>query len=132
LVDYFFLWLIITSAVHGSKQLISTFLIVSILPWIRYLRIASAGALIIPSILAGIFFFSLYLRNITWMTPEEALPYALNYFTALRNLMFLLEDFDSGFIQTFFLPFNKFLTPIGLSDQGLYFDMNHMLKDKYF
>ncbi len=66
------------------------------------------------------------------MTPEEALPYALNYFTALRNLMFLLEDFDSGFIQTFFLPFNKFLTPIGLSDQGLYFDMNHMLKDKYF
>lgn len=128
----FFLWLIITSAVHGSKQLISIFLIVSIIPWIRSLRVASAGSLIISSILAGIFFFGLYLRNITWMTPQEALPYALNYFTALRNLMLLLEDFDPGFIQTFFLPFNKFLTPFGLSDPGLYFDMNHMLTDKYF
>ena len=81
-------------------------------------------------ILVGFFF--LYLRNISWITLEDALPYALNYFTALRNLMLLIKDFEPGFIQTFFLPFNKFLTPFGLSDPGLYFDMNHMLTDKYF
>jgi len=128
----FLLWLIVTSPVHGSKQLISIFLIISIIPWIRYLRVASTGAIIVSALLAGIFFFGLYLRNISWITLEDALPYALNYFTALRNLMLLLEDFDPGFIQTFFLPFNKFLTPFGLSDPGLYFDMNHMLTDNYF
>ena len=35
-------------------------------------------------------------------------------------------------MQTFFLPFNKFLSPIGIKDLNIYYDMNHMLTDKYF
>jgi hypothetical protein len=35
-------------------------------------------------------------------------------------------------METFFLPFNKFLTPFGLSRPDLYFDMNHLLTDIYF
>lgn len=128
----FFLWLAITSPVHGSKLQISLILILSLTPWLRTWRVVSAAAVIFGFILFGIFFFGLYLRNISWITPEEAIPYALNYFTALRNLVMLLNDFDPGFIQTFFLPFNKFLTPFGLSDPTLYYDMNHLLTDKYF
>ena len=128
----FLFWLAITSPVHGSKQLIAIFLAISLAPWIRSVKLVSLAAIIFSAALIGVFFFGLYLRNVSWMTLEDALPYALNYFTTLRNLMILLEDFDPGFMQTFFLPFNKFLTPFGLSDPRLYFDMNHMLTDIYF
>ena len=129
---YFFLWLFITSPVHGSKQLISVFLILSLTPWVRSWRVGSSSAVLLSLTILAVFFFGLYLRNISWITPEEAIPYALNYFTTLRNLVMLYEDFDPGFLQTFFLPFNKFLTPFGLSDSTLYYDMNHLLTDKYF
>lgn len=128
----FLAWLAITSPVHGSKGLISLFLILSLTPWLRNLKFASASSLIFVATLVFIFFFGLYLRNISWITPEEAIPYALNYFTTLRNLIMLFDDFKPDFMLTFFLPFNKFLTPFGLSDPSLYFDMNHLLTDKYF
>lgn len=128
----FFIWLFITSPVHGSKQLISIFLLISLVPRIRNMKLASVGGGIVSVVIIFIFFFGLYLRNISWITLEDALPYSLNYFTALRNLMILLADFEPGFNQTFFLPFNKFLTPFGITDFGLYYDMNHMLTDRYF
>lgn len=128
----FFLWLLVTSPVHGSKMLISLLLILSLTPWLRTWRVGSSSAVLLSLTLLAIFFFGLYLRNISWITPEEAIPYALNYFTTLRNLVMLYNDFDPGFLQTFFLPFNKFLTPFGLSDSTLYYDMNHLLTDKYF
>jgi hypothetical protein len=129
---FFFFWLAVTSPVHGSKMQISLFLILSLTPWLSKWRVFSPAAFIFGLILLFIFFFGLYLRNISWMTPENVIPYALNYFTTLRNLVMLFYDFEPGFIQTFFLPFNKFLTPFGLSDQTLYYDMNHLLTDKYF
>lgn len=128
----FILWLAVTSPVHGSKQLISIFLSLAFLPWISSVRMMSAKSAIFSSVLILVFFFGLYLRNISWITVEDALPYALNYFTTLRNMVLLLQDFNAGFMETFFLPFNKFLTPFGLEDMSLYFDMNHMLTDKYF
>lgn len=128
----FFLWLALTSPVHGSKLLIATFLAVSLTPWLFRLKLLSFSGVFLSSVMLGIFFLGLYFRNISWMTIDNALPYALNYFTALRNLVFLLEDYDPNFLQTFFLPFNKFLTPFGLSDPSLYYDMNHLLTDRYF
>lgn len=128
----FLAWLAITSPVHGSKGLISLFLILSLTPWLRDLKFIGSASLIFVATLIFIFFFGLYLRNISWITPEEAVPYALNYFTTLRNLIILIQDFQPDFLLTFFLPFNKFLTPFGLTDSSLYFDMNHMLTDKYF
>jgi hypothetical protein len=128
----FIAWLAMTSPVHGSKGLISTFLIISLTPWLRNLKFSGTASLVFVASLIFIFFFGLYLRNISWITPEEAIPYALNYFTTLRNLILLLDDFKPDFLLTFFLPFNKFLTPFGLTDSSLYFDMNHLLTDKYF
>ena len=128
----FIIWLAITSPVHGSKGVISLFLILSLTPWLRTLKFTHAYSIVFVSTLVFIFFFGLYLRNISWITAEEAVPYALNYFTTLRNLIILFDDFSPDFLLTFFLPFNKFLTPFGLSDQSLYFNMNHLLTDKYF
>ena len=128
----FIAWLALTSPVHGSKGLISLFLILSITPWLRDLRFANTASLAFITSLIFIFFFGLYLRNISWITPEEAIPYALNYFTTLRNLILLFDDFKPDFLLTFFLPFNKFLTPFGLTDPSFYFDMNHLLTDRYF
>jgi hypothetical protein len=129
---FFLFWLLITSPVHGSKLLISIFLVLSTVPWLRNIKVIALPAVVFSITLIGIFFFGLYLRNISWLTIEEALPYALNYFTPVRNLTLLLQDFQPGFLQTFFLPFNKFLTPFGLSDSFLYYDMNHLLTAKYF
>ena len=131
-VTAFIIWILITSPVHGSKKLIITFLVLSLIPWVRSMRLYSRVAVALAVVFILIFFLGLYLRNTSWMTLEDAIPYALNYFTALRNLMLLVSDFDPGFLQTFFLPFNKFLSPFGLSDPSLYYDMNHMLTDKYF
>ena len=128
----FLAWLAITSPVHGSKGLISLFLILSLTPWLRNMKFMGSASVVFVATLVFIFFFGLYLRNISWITPEEAIPYALNYFTTLRNLIILIQDFQPDFLLTFFLPFNKFLTPLGLTDSSLYFDMNHMLTDKYF
>lgn len=128
----FIVWLAVTSPVHGSKALISLFLILSLTPWLRNLKVVGLSSLVFVATLVFIFFFGLYLRNISWITADEAIPYALNYFTTLRNLVMLIEDFKPDLLTTFFLPFNKFLTPFGLTDPTLYFDMNHMLTDKYF
>ncbi len=128
----FFSWLFLTSPVHGSKGLVALILILSMTPWLINMKILTSAAIKLIAVLFGIFFFGLYLRNTSWMTFQDAVPYALNYFTALRNLILLLSDFDPDFLTTFFLPFNKFLQPVGWSDLSIYFDMNHMLTDKYF
>lgn len=128
----FFIWLLITSPIHGSKALISLFLVLAMTPWLRNLKVVSLSSLIFVSALALIFFSGLYLRNISWMSLDDAIPYALNYFTTLRNLITIIEDFNPNFLTTFFLPFNKFITPFGLSDSVQYYDMNHMLTDIYF
>ncbi len=128
----FLLWLVITSPVHGSKSLLITFFLLAIIPWVSYVRFLSVTSALVWLSLILIFLGGLYFRNFTWITLSDVIPYSLNYFSAFRNLLMLLNDFDAGFLETFFLPFNKFLTPIGLSDPKLYFDMNHVLTDKYF
>lgn len=128
----FLVWLVLTSPVHGSKGLISLFLILLFSPWLSSLRLLTARSVLFVIALVAVFFLGLYFRNISWLTLGEAVPYALNYFTTLRNLHILVEDFSPGFMTTFWLPFNKFLTPFGLTDTSLYFDMNHYLTDIYF
>ncbi|MGN5224961.1 O-antigen polymerase [Aeromonas veronii] len=128
----FIIWLAITSPVHGSKMQISLLFLLSIMPWIRYQRFLTIKSLLLFSFLVGIFFLGLYFRNASWVTLETILPYAFNYFTALENLAVSVRDFDANLLTTFWLPFNKFLTPFGLSDSSLFYDMNHYLTAIYF
>lgn len=128
----FVIWLFFTSPVHGSKQLISIILALALLPWIFSLKLITIKSIFFGCALLLVFFMGLYFRNLSWMRLEDVIPYSLNYFTALRNLVILINDFELGFMETFFLPFNKFLTPFGLSRPDLYFDMNHLLTDIYF
>ena len=128
----FVIWLFVTSPVHGSKQLISTIFVLALLPWIFNVKLITLKSIFLGFVLLLIFFMGLYFRNLSWMQLEDVIPYSLNYFTALRNLVILINDFDLNFMETFFLPFNKFLTPFGLSRPDLYFDMNHLLTDIYF
>lgn len=129
---FFVCWLAVTSPVHGSKMIIIIFLCLAFLPWLRNVKIMTLKSFAIGILFSGIFIYGLYLRNISWITLDAALPYALNYFTALSNFRTVIDDFLPNFFQTFFLPFNKFLTPFGLSDLNIYYDMNHMLTDIYF
>lgn len=128
----FILWVAITSPVHGSKFQISLLIILLFLPWLRDLGFLNFKSLILGASLIGIFFLGLYFRNLTWIELDTMLPYSLNYFTALENLAISLRDFDPDFMRTFFLPFVKFLTPFGISDPSMYYDMNHMLTDIYY
>jgi len=128
----FICWLFITSPVHGSKQFIAIILSLALLPWLKDLKLFDKESMLFGFSLIGVFVLGLYFRNHTWMSLGDLLPYSLNYFNTLDNLLMLISDFKSSFMQTFFLPFNKFLTPFGLSDPKLYYDMNHMLTDIYF
>lgn len=128
----FIVWVLLTSPVHGSKYQISLLLILAILPWIKNVSILSKQAMVLFLALSGVFFVGLYFRNMSWISFSTILPYSLNYFTALENLAISIRDFDPQFMLTFFLPFNKFLTPIGLSSPDLYYDMNHYLTDIYY
>lgn len=128
----FLIWLAVTSPVHGSKFQISLLLCLLFLPWLRSLKLFSIKSLVLYTAFLAIFFLGLYFRNLSWLTIDTVIPYALNYFTALSNLALSLRDFDPGFITTFFLPFVKFLTPFGLQHPDMYYDMNHMLTDHYF
>jgi hypothetical protein len=128
----FFVWLFITSPVHGSKALLIIAVTLVLLPWLKDLKLLSKFSFVFATIALSLFFLGLYFRNHAWMTLADLIPYSLNYFTALSNMMILVADFEPNFMQTFFLPFNKFLTPFGLSDPSLYYDMNHYLTDIYF
>lgn len=128
----FLIWLVLTSPVHGSKLQISLLAMILFLPWLSELKLMTRKSLFLYFSLLLIFFLGLYFRNFTWIDTGTMLPYALNYFTALENLALSLRDFEPGFVTTFFLPFVKFLTPFGLSEPTMYYDMNHMLTDHYY
>jgi len=128
----FIVWLAMTSPVHGSKFQLVLLLTLSLIPWLRDLRPMSARTVLLGGAFVAIFVLGLYFRNLTWIELETFLPYALNYFTALENLAISLRDFDPSWMQTFLLPFNKLLSPVGIPDQPFYFDMNHWLTDLYF
>lgn len=128
----FFSWVLVTSPVHGSKFQISLLIVVALIPWLRELRFFSRGTLFLGVALVLVFFLGLYFRNLSWIEFETMLPYALNYFTALDNLAISIRDFSPSLLETFFLPFNKLLTPLGLDPQVPYYDMNHLLTDIYF
>lgn len=132
LLSIFLVWVLLTSPVHGSKLQISLLVLLSLLPWLRRLRPLSSFSLLVAVALTVIFVFGLYLRNMKWITADEMLPYALGYFAGLDLLALAIVDFPSSLLTTFHYPFRKFLTPIGLSDPQLYFDLNHMLTDFYF
>lgn len=128
----FLFWLAITSPVHGSKFQIVLLIVLAVMPWLRYLPFFSKGTVILGSAFIFVLFLGLYFRNMSWIELETIVPYTLNYFTALENLAVSLRDFNPDFMTTFLLPFNKFLTPFGLSNSSLYYDMNHYLTDIYF
>ena len=130
---YFFIfWLILTSPVHGSKGLLFSFLLLFFLPYILNARFFSLYSFYFFMSFVFIFSIGLYFRNLSWITVEDFLPYALNYFTSLENLYISVRDFDPGFMTTFWLPFNKFLILFYGIDPLTYHDMNHMLTDIYF
>lgn len=127
----FFVWVAITSPVHGSKLQIGLLVIIALLPWIRNVRLFQARSIFLGVALVGIFLLGLYFRNLSWISASTMVPYALNYFTALENLAVSVRDLQPNFMLTFFMPFVKFMTPFGLAAPDMYFDMNHYLTDIY-
>jgi len=128
----FIAWVMLTSAVHGSKAQISLLIVLLFTPWIKDLRFAGGRALFLYGAVLGVFFLGTYFRNLSWIDAGTFLPYALNYFNTLEMLAISIEDFPPQFLMTFFLPFVKFATPFGLADSSMYYDMNHLLTDIYF
>lgn len=128
----FLLWLILTAPVHGSKLQISLLAIVLFLPWLRDARLFSLKSVALYCAFVAIFFLGMVFRGVEVDQIIPGIRWILNYFTVLENLAMSVRDFEPGFLTTFFLPFVKFLTPFGLEDPKMYFDMNHMLTDHYY
>jgi hypothetical protein len=126
----FIAWLALTSPVHGSKMQISLLLLLMLLPWLRAMPLVSFGAAAVFAGVTASILIGFQLRGFDFSDSSRLVGYFV-YFSALENLATSLRDFDPDFLLTFFLPFNKLLTPVGLSDPKLYFDMNHLLTDIY-
>lgn len=128
---FFVVWLFLTSPVHGSKLQISLLVLLVALPWLKNLALFKAKALSMYITLVGIFLAGLIIRqpNASAMSIVKS---SLNYFSVLENLAISVRDFQPDILKTFFLPFVKFQTPIGLAQANMYYDMNHFLTDKYY
>jgi hypothetical protein len=126
----FIAWLALTSPVHGSKMQISLLLLLMLLPWLRSLPLVSFGAAAVFAGVTASILIGFQLRGFDFSDSSRLVGY-FAYFSALENLAMSLRDFDPDFLLTFFLPFNKLFSPVGLSDPKLYFDMNHLLTDIY-
>lgn len=127
----FLFWLFITSPVHGSKFQIGLFFILAVSPWLIFAKIISVRAVLFSFFMVFLFVYGMILRTEGVVNFERILSY-LNYFSTLHNLALLVRDFEPSFMQTWFLPFNKFLTPFGLTGGVEYYDMNHYLTDIYY
>ena len=83
--------------------------------------------------LISVFAVGLYFRNYDFgFSFSDIIPFVLDYFSVLHYLEMLIGDFSPNFLQTFFWPFKKFLSPFGVPDTTFYFDISHMLTDYYF
>ncbi|AEJ18681.1 hypothetical protein [Gracilinema caldarium] len=125
-------WLIVISPVHGSKLQIAMFLVIAFLPWLRNLKILDKRIILLTVALTAIFIAGLLFRGFDLRKPQQLVSGIFYYFNTLDLLVVAVRDFRPSFLTTFFLPFNKFLTPFGLSNPNLYYDMNHFLTAMYF
>lgn len=128
----FLFWLVVTSPVHGSKLQIAMFLVVAFLPWLRKLRLSDLRVIILIVALGIIFVAGFLFRGFDIRDPQRLVSGIFYYFNTLDLLAVAIKDFPPSFLMTFFLPFNKFLTPFGLSSPNLFYDMNHFLTSIYF
>ena len=86
----------------------------------------------------GFLFFCLcygsvtYFRSGNYLTSDMIVDYTLNYFTTYENLVVSLSDINPSHFKTCFLPFNKFLTPFGVNNNIVYYDMSAWLTDIYY
>lgn len=127
----FLIWLAITSPVHGSKFQIGLFALLALIPWLFFHKTFSLRSVFLGVFLVILFVYGMILRTEGEVDLERVKSY-LNYFSTLHNMALLVRDFDLAFMETWFLPFNKFLTPFGLNNSVLYYDMNHFLTDIYY
>ena len=116
---------------HGSKFQISLLLLLSIMPWLRCVSTLSVKTIYLGLALVIIFLLGMYFRGLD-LSDYGKVVSVLNYFSTLHNLAISIRDFEPGSVVTFFLPFNKFISPFGLSNGVEYYDMNHFLTDIYY
>jgi hypothetical protein len=115
----------------GGKQRTFTMIAYAALPWTFAASVMSRSTLFLISGLVGSFSALTYLRNMSWITADDFVGYSLNYFSTFDNLVLSVRDFEPSWFQTIFLPFNKLLTPFGIGDNSVFYDMNNWLTSIY-
>lgn len=115
----------------GGKQRTFTMIAYAALPWTFAANVVSRSTLFLLAGLVGSFTALTYVRNMSWITADDFLSYSLNYFSTFDNLVLSIRDFEPSWFQTLFLPFNKFLTPFGIGDNSVFYDMNNWLTSIY-
>jgi len=128
---FFVMLLICLSPIVGSKGAFLTCL--GAVAYMRYpcLEWTIKRFVILFSVILVVFLVSTYMRTGAISLHFITYRSLFNYFSSYANLSVLLADFNGGWFETFFLPFNKFQTVFGNPD-GIYHNLNHMLTDHYF
>ncbi|QDS95827.1 hypothetical protein FF011L_46280 [Roseimaritima multifibrata] len=128
----YLLILVILTPVLGGKQRVFMTLIFLFLPWVFFARTKSRKAFYVFVAFLSCFALGTWFRNMHWIQAGDMLAYSLNYFSTLDNLVMSVRDFEPGWLQTTFLPFNKFLTPFGTGGDVVFYDMSAWLTSIYF
>lgn len=125
-------FLIVLSPIIGSKSRLIHVMILLYLPWILRTRITFKGLILIVVLFFSFFVFGNWLRNKNWITLEELVPYLLNYFDTFEALVLSIKDIEPEWFSSVFLPFNKFLTPFGISDPNVFYDLSSKYTSIYY
>lgn len=123
--------LLISPLLGGKGRIFMTFVFL-LLPWIFLARPSSRGAVAAGFLFLLSFTLVTYLRNHSWITPDQFFAYSLNYFNTFDLLVVSVTDFPPGWFETVLLPFNKFLVPFGTGDENFHYDMSAWLTWVYY
>lgn len=131
LVAYLLILITLTPMLGGKQRVFMT-LIFLFLPWVFFAKTRSRKAFYVFVSFLSCFALGTWFRNMHWIQAGDMLAYSLNYFSTLDNLVMSVRDMEPGWLQTTFLPFNKFLTPFGTGGNVVFYDMSAWLTSIYF
>lgn len=116
----------------GSKLKVIMIVALALAPFIIRSKLYSRVSFF--SCAGGLFLvlLGLYLRNSSWMTIHDVVPYFFNYFNTLEMFVVMLSDFSPGMFESAFLPINKILMVFGDFWKVPYPDMSMWLTSIYY
>ena len=126
-------FLLIASVFLGSKNITLLMFLILFCDLVLYKNLLSVQMITLVITGVGIFVAGMYTRLGNIMsTFSGAISSILNYFDTFDNLVKVIQDYDGGWLQTFFMPLNWIPLKLGFYIGKPFYDMSVWLTTEYF